>query len=162
MGKIRYRRKDDKIIGNIILDYRNALGVRVRENTGTKDWKLAEQLLKQREIEAFKGEHFGVKLLPKIKFSDFVEEMKELEFKNKKSFNSFYKYALNSLNSFFAEKLLTEIESADVRKFKAERIKEKVSERTVNIELSVLRRLYNLAIRDGKTRSNPVKGVDFF
>jgi integrase len=60
-----------------------------------------------------------------------------------------------------ASRTLREIVPGDVERYKARRIRE-VSAATVNRELMFLKRLFNLALRDGKAERNPVREVKFF
>src|SRR5262245_55919292 len=56
---------------------------------------------------------------------------------------------------------LREIVPGDVERYKSRRIKE-VSAATVNRELMFLKRVFNLALKDGKLDRNPVREVRFF
>ena len=70
-------------------------------------------------------------------------------------------YALRSLEPFFGNYKLTDISPILIEKYKLER-KQDVSNRTVNIELSLLRRMFNLAVSWDKCESNPIHKVRLF
>ena len=70
-------------------------------------------------------------------------------------------YALRSLEPFLGNYKLTDISPILIEKYKLER-KQDVSSRTVNIELSLLRRMFNLAVSWDKCESNPMHKVRLF
>jgi len=63
---------------------------------------------------------------------------------------------------FLGAKRLSEISSFDVERYKVDRKKDEVALSTINRELTVLKRMFNLAIEWEATNTNPVKGVKFF
>ncbi|NIM20708.1 MAG: tyrosine-type recombinase/integrase [Candidatus Latescibacteria bacterium] len=68
---------------------------------------------------------------------------------------------LKLAKTFFKRKRIDEISSWDVERFKASRVK-RVSKSTVNRELAILKRLFNLAIDWNLVAKNPVKKVAMY
>jgi integrase len=141
------------------IDY-SVFGKRQRERIGTNK-KLAENILKKRELEIVENRYLDIKKEEKIKFPDFAKEYLEYYSKpNKKSWHSDVD-TINILNRFFNLLYLYEITPLLVEKFKTERIKE-VSPATVNRNLACLKCLFNRAIEWGKTQNNPVRKIKLF
>jgi integrase len=65
------------------------------------------------------------------------------------------------VSGFFNGKLLSQIKSWDVEKYKRDRKSQGRKPETVNRELTVLKRMFNLGIQWNMTTTNPVKGVKF-
>src|SRR3989304_9613448 len=120
----------------------------------------AKKLLAHRKTEILQGKYNAPK--PKVipTFSEFAKEHLEFAMGNKKSWDRDM-YALRSLEPFFGNYKLTDISPILIEKYKLER-KQTVSTRTVNIELSLLRRMFNLAVSWDKCKSNPVHKVRLF
>jgi len=120
----------------------------------------AKKLLALRKTEILQGKFNAPK--PKVipTFSEFAKEY--LEFANgyKKAWDRDM-YALRSLEPCFGSYKLTEVSPILIEKYKLGR-KQAVSTRTVNIELALLRRMFNLAISWDKCKSNPLNKVKFF
>jgi len=93
-------------------------------------------------------------------FEDAAREYLEWARVNKRSWRS-DQDLLKRLTARFAGKTLGELSPPDVERFKADLAAER-SAATVNRHLACLRHLYNLAVRDGKVTSNPMKGVRLF
>lgn len=70
--------------------------------------------------------------------------------------------ALLSLCQAFPGKRLDEIHSFSLERYKAERKQAGYADATVNRELACLKNLYNMAIKWGVVRDNPVRAVKFF
>jgi integrase len=120
----------------------------------------AKKLLAFRKTEILQGKFNASK--PKIipTFSEFAKEYLEFARGNKKSWERDM-YALRSLMPFLGSYKLTEISPILIEKYKLER-KQAVSTRTVNIELALLRRMFNLATSWDKCKSNPLNKVKSF
>lgn len=141
------------------IDY-SVFGKRQRERIGANK-KLAENVLKKKELEIVENRYLDIKKEEKIKFPDFAKEYLEYYSKpNKKSWHSDVD-TINILNRFFSSLYLYEITPLLVEKFKTERIKD-VSPATVNRNLACLKCLFNRAIEWGKTQNNPVRKIKLF
>jgi integrase len=120
----------------------------------------AKKLLALRKTGILQGKFSAPK--PKIipTFTEFAKEYMEFAKGNKKSWDRDM-YALKSLEPFLKSYRLTEISPILIEKYKLER-KRGVSTRTVNIELKLLKRMFNLAIAWDKCESNPMHKVRLF
>src|SRR3990172_9583516 len=127
---------------------------------GTFSKQHAKKLLALRKTEILQGKFNAPK--PKVipTFSEFARDYLEFAKGNKKSWDRDM-YALRSLEPFFGNYKLTDISPILIEKYKLER-KQTVSTRTVNIELSLLRRMFNLAVSWDKCKSNPIHKVRLF
>ena len=127
---------------------------------GTVNKEHAKKLLALRKTEILQGKFNAPK--PKVipTFSEFARDYLEFAKGNKKSWDRDM-YALRSLEPFFGNYKLTDISPILIEKYKLER-KQTVSTRTVNIELSLLRRMFNLAVSWDKCKSNPIHKVRLF
>jgi Phage integrase SAM-like domain len=120
----------------------------------------AKKLLALIKTEILQGKFNAPK--PKIipTFSEFAREDLGFAKDNKRAWDR-HMYALRSLEPFFRSFKLKDISPMLVEKYKLER-KQAVSTETVNKELSILRRTFNVAISWDKCKSNPVNKVKFF
>ena len=127
---------------------------------GTVSKEHAKKLLALRKTEILQGKFNAPK--PKVipTFSEFAREYLEFAKGNKKSWDRDM-YALRSLEPFFGSYKLTDISPILIEKYKLER-KQVVSTSTVNKELSIMRRMFNVAISWDKCKLNPVSKVKFF
>jgi integrase len=71
-------------------------------------------------------------------------------------------YRLKRFNDFFGNVTLMELSPVDVEKFKSHKLKEGVTNTTVNHYLKTLKRMFNIAITWGYAKENPVKGIKFY
>ncbi len=120
----------------------------------------AKKLLELRNTEILKGRYSSTKKKVVPSFSEFSKDYLEYAKENKKSWDR-DACALRVLLPFFGSKTLSEITPFLVEKYKIVR-KKTVSERTINIELSLLRRMFNLATSWDKFDSNPINKVKFY
>ncbi|MBN2413388.1 site-specific integrase [candidate division KSB1 bacterium] len=72
------------------------------------------------------------------------------------------KIFLNNLTAFFSGNVLSNITANEIEEYKSKRLVDGVTKTTVNRELECLRRMYNLAVKWGDAKTNPVNNVDFF
>jgi len=100
----------------------------------------------------------------KMSFETLVEKFKVYSESNKLSHNT-DKSRLIHIEPFFAGKAIKEITSFDIEKYKSHRLKQKtyrktlVSKTTVNREIEVISKMFNIAIDNGWILSNPCKNV---
>ena len=120
----------------------------------------AKKLLELRKSEILQGKFKTKKQNVIPTFSEFSKEYLEYAKQNKKSWDR-DACALRVLLPFFGSKNLSEITPFLVEKYKIVR-KKTVSDRTINIELSLLRRMFNLATSWDKYDSNPINKVKFY
>jgi integrase len=121
----------------------------------------AEQALKARMGEIVQGRFSLEKPIKMALFDKMAERYLEYSKANHRS----YKRSLSVskvLLRFFGGKKLTDVSTWSVENFKVERKNEGKTLSNINRELTVLKRMFNLAIEWGLTSSNPVKRVKFF
>jgi integrase len=121
----------------------------------------AEQALKARMGEVVQGKFRLEKTNKAILFDKLVERYLEYSKANHRSHRRSVLTSKVLLKSFGGMQL-TDISTWLVEKFKVDRKHQGKALATINRELAVLKRMFNLAIEWGLTNSNPVKGVKFF
>lgn len=125
------------------IDYYLPGGKRQREKAGTSK-KLADQLFAKRQAEILEGK-FDVIRPDKIPFSQLAKEFSEYskahaKFKSHEANEN----ALKTLKPFFGDKLINMITFKDIEDYKVLRL-ETVKTSSVNRDLTVLKRMLNLA-----------------
>jgi len=141
------------------IDYYDRDRERVQESSQSSRCADAEALLTLRKSEILRGVY---KRPVKIPFGEFGERYMEHAKANKRSWLR-DEQMLKHLKKFFGtERQLAEIAAADIEGYKLHR-KAAVSGSTVNRELALLKRMFNLAIDwDLFLGANPVRKVKFF
>jgi len=140
-------------------------GKRVRKRVGTSK-KLAELARKEVEVKIAKGE-LGWEEVKDPTFQDFQEKyLAYLKTNTRPRTYIRYRNALDHFTDFLEENgslswRLSQISFSFIEQYKKERVKF-VKPRTVNIELKVLKALYNFAIKCKCATRNPVNEVSFF
>ncbi|MBU4487933.1 MAG: tyrosine-type recombinase/integrase [Candidatus Omnitrophica bacterium] len=137
-------------------------GRRKRECIGP-DKRLAETVLKKREVEIRENRYLNIRKERKIRFEDFADEFFLLHSEPNKKPSSIQsdKIIIKTLKSFFSGRYLYNIGPELVEEYKAQRSKD-VKPATVNRELACLKCMFNRAIAWGKTEENPVRKVKLF
>ena len=120
----------------------------------------AKKLFAVRKTEILQGKFKTPNKKQIPTFSEFSIEYLEFAKGNKKSWERDM-YSLKNLEPFFGNYKLTEISPIQIEKYKLER-KQVVSARTVNIELVLLKRMFNLAISWDRCEFNPNGDVKLF
>ena len=133
---------------------------RYREAVGP-DEDLAKDVLAKRKVEIRENRFFPdkQKLPDPIKFHDFAKEYLQWAKANKKP--STYNRELSTmrrLDKAFGDKVLQEITTWQIEKFKARR-KEEVRPASVNREIALLKHMYSKAIEWSKVKESPAKKV---
>ncbi|UCG51023.1 MAG: site-specific integrase [Candidatus Latescibacterota bacterium] len=131
-------------------------GTLIREIIGpTKT--LAKQVLQSRKSEIAQDKFKIPKKRRSPKFDTVCDRYLEHAKKEKKSWQR-DELALKIAKKFFKKKRIDELAPFDFERFKAARA-DQVSKSTVNRDLSVLKRLFNLAIDWNLVATNPLKKV---
>jgi integrase len=153
------------------LDYYDEHGERKRPSTGTGSLTFARELLINRKDEIAKRKKLPDRYIPKVKFSDFVDnEYIAIHVRGSK-YEANIKGICKKLKNYFGDKFLHEINSRMVEVYKKERIetvriireeKKKIAENTINNELNTLSGIFTKAIKWGKALINPVHKVKRF
>jgi integrase len=141
------------------IDFYDSQKNRIQESSHSSSKRDAEDLLSVRKSEVLRG---AFKRPVKITFGELGVKYMEYAKTNKRSWLR-DEQMFASLTAFLgSERQLREINPADIEGFKLHRRKE-VSGSTVNRELALLKRMFNLAIDwDLFVGSNPVRKVKFF
>ena len=122
---------------------------------------LQKNFLRKRKDEVAHRKKLPERYIPKIKFSDFVDnEYIPIHAKGSK-YEANIKGICNKLKKYFGDKFLHEINSRMVEIYKKERMG-KVAENTINNELNTLSGIFTKAIEWGKASINPVHKVKRF
>jgi len=146
--------------GNVYwIDYYDQNRKRVQEPSHSSNRRDAENLLALRKSEILRG---VFKQSSKITFGEFGDRYMEHAKTNKRSWLR-DEQMLKHLYSFVGkERSIAEIRPVDIEGYKVHR-RTKVSGSTVNLELALLKRMFNLAINwDLFLGINPVRKVKFF
>lgn len=152
-GIYAYRTKEGRLRYGISYSYRGSLHKEIVGPT----IRGAEQALAVRRAEIAQGRfQIHTRAVSPV-FNAFADQFLEWSKANKKSWRT-DKNLLRTLRSSFGLKRLDEITSWQVEQYKAKR-RETVSPRTVNMGLSILRRMFNLSIAWGSVVKNPVTCV---
>ena len=121
---------------------------------------LAEKALKARVGEIVQGK-FNIEQTKKpVLFEKLIEKYLEWAKTNHRCYWRDEQVA-KVLLKFFGGKLLSQIKSWDIERYKRERKAQGRKPETINRELTVLKRMFNLAMQWDITTVNPVKGVKF-
>lgn len=133
-------------------------GKRYTEKVGPVSKTVAEEKLNIKKAEVIRGQW-----KPKVvrtSFEKFKEEYLKYSLANKKSSTARRDIiALVSLQKFFGGKSISEINPFLIEKYKQRRKEDGVSPRTINIEVSCLGHMFNMAIKWSKANQNPVRGI---
>jgi hypothetical protein len=146
--------------GNVYwVDYYDPNRKRIQESSQSSNRRDAENLLALRKSDILRGVY---KQAVKITFGEFGERYMEHAKANKRSWLR-DEQMLNHLSAFFGkEKPLTGVTPVQIESYKIQR-RSKVADSTVNRELALLKRMFNLAITwDLFLGLNPVRKVKFF
>jgi integrase len=146
--------------GNVYwIDYYDPNRKRIQESSQSSNRRDAEALLHIRKSEILRGVY---KQPVKISLGEFGERYMEHAKANKRSWLR-DEQMLNHLYEFFGKgKPLTEIAPMQIEDYKIQR-QGKIADSTVNRELALLKRMFNLAITwDLYSGLNPVRKVKFF
>jgi len=141
------------------IDYYDQNRERVQESSQSPCKRDAEAILALRKSELIRG---VLKRPVKIAFREFGERYMEHAKANKRSWLRDEQMYRNLKEFFGSERQLTDFNPAGIEGYKLHRRKE-VSGSTVNRELALLKRMFNLAIDWELFRDiNPVRKVKFF
>lgn len=144
-----------------VIDYYNEHGVRVRESTKSGSHTFAKELLANRKDEVAKRKKLPDRYIPRVKFSDFVDnEYLPIHAKGHRTERSF-KCIAEKLKSHFGDTFLHEIDALSIEKYKKGLV-DQVAPNTINNALNTLSGIFTKAIEWGKATVNPVKGIKRF
>lgn len=143
--------------------YYRVEGRRVRKAVkGAQGRADALKVLQVEVADAFRGKHGFKKDEKRIGFIEFCQLYVENYAKvNKRTWKQDV-YSLGLLKGFFGTRDLRLIETLDIEKLKAQKLREGLSKARVNRYLALLKKMFNLAIDWGYAKENPVRRVRLF
>ena len=145
---------------------------RIKESTRQKNKAVARQMEAARKTDLARGEVGLEKRKPVPEFRNFVEQeflpwFKATHQEHPRTHRRHH-VSTQPLLRFFTGWQLTEIDAGSVEQYKQSRITQtsavtgrKLRPATVNRELAALRAMFNLAIKHGLMKTNPVRGLRF-
>lgn len=139
-------------------------GKRIREVVQNAQGRAEAVLhLKEKSIEAFNQLHNSSEIKAPIYFTALTEHyMKDYAISNKKTWKNDLSCIEANLKPFFGKLKLDLISPQRIEKYKSKRLDMGVTKTTVNRDLALLRKMFNLAIDWGYVSSNPVNKVKFY
>jgi integrase len=143
------------------IDYYDENGIRRRESTGSSSYSFAKEYFNKKKDEVAQRKRLPERYMPKIKFSDFVDNDYIPIYAKGSKYEANIKGICNKLKTTFGDKFLHEINSRLVEIYKKERM-DKVAENTINNELNTLSGIFTKAIEWGKAFINPVHKIKRF
>jgi integrase len=163
MGVFKRKNKDGIESEKWYVDYRDPNGKRIIIAVGPK--KDAEAYLGKVLAAIREGRFFDVKTENKTTFKELLDAYVE-KVKDQRFYQTSVCYFIPVLKKRFEGKLLSEIDYKALEDFRDERKKTSTqhgtprSERTVNIEMSVLRRMFRKGVKWGMVEKNPFENAD--
>jgi len=147
-------------------------GLRYRRSIGKVSKGIAREVAEKKRIEALEGKLverpvkaplFGHYDPAKKTFSDAAGDYFAFYAAHRKpSAMGRYSFLLRRLCKSFGNKRLDEIEPIAIEEYKRERKAAEMADASVNRELACLKSLFNMAVRWGWVRTNPVRLVSLF
>jgi len=163
MGVFKRKNRDGIEGETWYVDYRDPNGKRVIKAVGPK--KEAEAYLGNVRAAIREGRFFDVKKENKTTFKELLDAYVE-KVKDQRFYQTSVSYFIPVLKKRFEGKLLSEIDYKALEDFRDERKKTSTqhgtprSERTVNIEMSVVRRMFRKGVKWGMVEKNPFENAD--
>lgn len=155
-----YRRKRKRKDGTVLvlptwwMKYYEG-GRAVRESTGTDKETVARRILRTREGDVERG----IPIVPqmgKVTFEEAVTDLQnDYDVNRKRTAASAKRRIKLHLLPFFRNRRLLAITTAHVREYVAHRQSEGAANATINRELALLKRMFSLAVKDGKLHGKP-------
>jgi integrase len=130
-------------------------GRRVQESLGTDNRKLAEKLYAKKLTDIIEGRHFETTMAKRLTFEDMASKYLA------EHAHSRDPHTVKQLAKSFKGYTLFEISTRMIAEYRNRRL-EKVKPATVYQELALLRRMFNVAIREWEwLQNNPVSRLSF-
>ncbi|MBI4849119.1 MAG: tyrosine-type recombinase/integrase [Nitrospirae bacterium] len=130
-------------------------GQRIQESTGTDNRKLAEKIYAKTLMDIVEGRFFESSKLKQITFDQMVEKYLEQYEKQRDARTA------KTLKPFFSGLTLSQISPKVIGEYRRKRL-EKVKPATVYQELALMRRMFNVAIKEWEwLNHNPVSKLSF-
>lgn len=134
-------------------------GKQVRRSTGTPDKRLADGILSKIKTEIIEGRYFEVLEEHKRTFDELMERFEQEHIPKKASQRAYFGYT-KRLRGFFGSLVLAQVTPKVIVQYKNQRYADGVSPATINRELAVMKKAFNLARKEWEwCRDNPVSRV---
>lgn len=131
-------------------------GRQVRKSTETSDKRLAEAILGKVKVQIVEGKYFDKPREDAKTFSELMERYLR-EHASRRAHYRRYENMVNNLKAFFGNPKLYHVTPKTIVAFKNKRYADGVMPATINRELAMLKKAFNLACREWEwTRDNPV------
>jgi len=119
-------------------------GKLIRRSTETSNEKLAEDIYCKVRTQIIEGKWFEVDPAKEHTFLDLAEKYENTEWKKTKGWRVAQSY-LNQLKNFFGAFVLADVTSSIIDDFRQARKEKGVKGATINRQLTILKRMFNLA-----------------
>lgn len=135
-------------------------GKRIRKCIGPSQ-AGAKKVIHKMKAEIAENKFLDVKKeLDPIKFYDFAKEYLEWGRANKKPSSwDRERSVMRRLDRGFGEKIIQEIATEQIERYKIKRLKDEVMPATINRELALLKHMFTMGMKWSKLKSNPAKEV---
>jgi integrase len=131
-------------------------GQQVRKSTGTPDKRLAEAILGKLKVQIIEGKYFDKPREDTKTFADLMDRYLT-EHASRRAHYRRYVNMVTNLKSFFGNPKLGTVTPKTIVAFKNKRYADGVTPATINRELAVLKKAFNLACREWEwATDNPV------
>jgi len=159
-----YQRKTKKEKIRWYLDYRDSDGNRIQKVAPLAITKEEAYLALQEEVRRDFDKEYRIKReRQSIKFKDLADMYLENYAKSNKRSWQDDRYRIEAhMKSFFGEIELQKFTPLLIEKYRAERLKTGVTKSTVNREITIMKKMFNLAIDWNLTDKNPVLKIKLF
>ena len=164
MGVFKRKNKDGVEGESWYVDYRDPTGKRIIKAVGPTK-KEAEAYLGKIKVSIREGRFFDIKKENRVTFDElldaYIEKVKDTEF-----YHSTVKFFTPAIRKYFGDRLLSEINYKLLEDFRDLRKKTPIhhgterSDRTVNLELSIIRQAFRKGIKWGMAETNPFEYAD--
>jgi len=144
------------------VDFPDLKGRRIRQSTQTTSKTEAQAILASLCTKVREGKFFDISQEPKLLFRELLDRMGQYQRDmERRSYASYFKPYANNLREAFGDLEVSEITPDRIQRYQFQRAKD-VSKATANRSLAVLKRAFNLGIKWGLVKDNPVMRVEFF
>lgn len=131
-------------------------GRQIRRSTETSDKRLAEAILGKVKVQIVEGKYFDKPREDAKTFSELMDRYLR-EHASRRMHYRRYVNMVDNLKAFFGDPKLHHVTPKTIVAFKNKRYADGVTPATINRELAVLKKAFNLACREWEwTRDNPV------
>ena len=146
------------------IDYRDPTGKRIIKAVGPSKREALDYLGKVK-ASIREGRFFDIKKENRVIFNELLDGYVE-KVKNEKYFNTSIRYFIPVIRERFGKKLISEIDYKALEDFRDERKKTPTqygtprSDRTVNLEMAILRHILRKGLKWGMLEKNPFENAD--